>query len=92
MFDPAQILLFLVIITLTILLVVLGIQVFFILKDLRVTISKANKVLDNTEEITSSVSAPVSSFSSILMGLRTGAKFANIIKSFQDDAEDKNAK
>lgn len=92
MFDPAQILLFLVIITLTILLVVLGIQVFFILRDLRTTISKANKVLDNTEEITSSVSGPVSSFSSILMGLRTGAKFANIIKSFQDDEEEKHAK
>lgn len=92
MFDPAQILLFLVIIILTILLIVLGIQVFFILKDLRTTIAKANKVLDNTEEITQSVSGPVSSFSSILMGLRTGAKFANIVKRFQDEEEVKDAK
>lgn len=92
MFDPAQILLFLVIIILTILLIVLGIQVFFILKDLRQTISKANRVLDNTGEITESVSGPVSSLSSILMGLKTGAKFANIVKRFQDEGEDKDAK
>lgn len=91
MSDPAQILIYLVVITLTILLVVLGIQVFFILKDLRNTIAKANRVLDNTGEITESVSGPVSSFSTVLMGLRTGAKFANIVKKFQDEDE-KDAK
>ena len=85
MFDPAQILLFIVIIILTILLLVLGIQVFFILKDLRQTISKANRVLDNTGEITESVSGPVSSLSSILMGLKTGAKFANFMKKAKDE-------
>ena len=69
MTDPAQILLFIVIIILTLLLLVLGIQVFFILKDLRKTITKANKVLDNTGEITQSVSQPLTSISSILMGL-----------------------
>ena len=91
MFDPAQILLFIVIIILTILLLVLGIQVFFILKDLRQTISKANRVLDNTGEITESVSGPVSSLSSILMGLKTGAKFANFMKKAQneDDSDGK---
>lgn len=92
MFEPAQILLFVVIIILTILLLVLGIQVFFILKDLRKTISKANRVLDNTEQITESVSTPLSSFSSVLMGLKTGAKFANFLKRFQDEEKDKNAK
>ena len=40
MIDPAQAILFLVIIILTILLVVLGIQVFFILRELRKTLEK----------------------------------------------------
>ncbi len=76
--DPAQIALLIVIIGLTILLVVLGVQSFFILKELRKTLEKANKVLDNTEEITESVSGPVSSLSAIMMGLKTGASLASI--------------
>ena len=88
MFDPAQILLFIVIIVLTILLAVLGIQVFFILRDLRKTISKANKVLDNTGDITESVSQPLSSLSSVLMGLKAGGAIAKIIKKATDDKEE----
>ena len=79
MIDPAQTALFLVIIVLTILLLILGIQVFFILKELRKTIDKANKVLDDTGVITESVSKPISSFSSLAMGLKTGAKLAKIL-------------
>lgn len=79
MTDPAQSALFLVIIILTILLLILGIQVFFILRELRKTIDKANKVLDDTGVITESVSKPISSFSSLAMGLKTGAKLAKIL-------------
>ncbi len=89
MTDPAQILLFIVIIILTLLLLVLGIQVFFILKDLRKTITKANKVLDNTGDITESVSQPLTSISSILMGLKAGGTIASIIKKVSDDKGDK---
>jgi hypothetical protein len=92
MFDPAQILLFIVIIILTTLLVILGIQVFFILKELRKTIHKANRVLDNTEEITESVSAPISSLSSVLMGIKAGGAVASIIKKISDDKEDRDGK
>ncbi len=80
MIDPAQTALFLVIIVLTVLLVVLGIQVFFILRELRQTINKANKVLDDTGMITESVSGPISTLSSLAMGVKTGAAFANILK------------
>ena len=63
MIDLAQIALILVIFLLTILLLALGIQVFFILKDFRQTIQKANKVLDNTDTITENVATPISSLS-----------------------------
>lgn len=96
MFDPAQLLLFIVILVLTILLVVLGVQVYLILRDLRHTIAKANKVLDRAGEITESVSAPISSLSSIIMGLKTGAIFANLLKKVNDEpvrqAQDKEEK
>ncbi len=80
MIDPAQTVLFLVIIILTILLVVLGIQVFFILRELRETLEKTNKVLDDTGVITESVSKPISSLSTLAMGLKTGATIAKIVQ------------
>lgn len=80
MIDPAQTALFLVIIILTILLVVLGIQVYFILRALRITLDKANKVLENAGTITESVSKPISSLSTLAMGLKTGATIAKILQ------------
>ncbi len=78
--DPAQTALFLVIIVLTVLLIVLGIQVFFVLKELRQTIAKTNKVLDEAGVITESVSGPLSSISALAMGLKTGASLAGLFR------------
>lgn len=88
MFDPAPVILILVIVSLTLLLIVLGVQVFLILRDLRKTIAKANKVLDNTGSITESVSAPISSLSSLLMGIRAGGSLAKIIKKVTEGEEE----
>ncbi len=79
MIDPAQTALFLVIIVLTILLLILGIQVFFILKEFRKTLAKANKVLDDTGLITESVSVPISNLSSVVTGIKAGTLLANIL-------------
>ena len=79
MIDPAQTALFIVIIVLTILLLVLGIQVFFILRELRQTINKANKVLDDTGVITESVSGPISSLSSMATGIKAGSVIASFL-------------
>ncbi len=75
MVDPVQIVLLIVIIILTILLVVLGIQVFYILKELRNTVKKANKVLDNANSITENIEEPLSALSSLLMGVKSGTFF-----------------
>ena len=80
MIDLAQIALILVIFLLTILLLALGIQVFFILKDFRQTIQKANKVLDNTDTITENVATPISSLSSIVKGIKTGVSLVSLLK------------
>lgn len=75
MVDPVQIILLLVIVILTILLVVLGIQVFYILKELRNTIKKANKVLDNANSITENIEEPLSAISSLVTGVKSGTLF-----------------
>lgn len=66
MIDSVQIVLVFVIVALTILLVILGIQVFFVLKDLRKTLSRLNSVLKNAEQITDNVNAPLSAISSLV--------------------------
>ncbi len=78
--DTAQILLFLVVIILTILLVVLGVQVFFILKEFKNTVSKVNKVLDDAGVISESVSTPIASISTVLTGVKTGITLASLFK------------
>ena len=87
MYDPAQILLFVVIIVLTVFLVILGIQVSLILKDLRKTIEKTNKVLDDTYEMTQAVKEPVVGVSGAIMGIKTGSTFLSIMNRFTAKGE-----
>lgn len=79
MVDTAQTVLLFVIVILTLLLLILGIQVFFILKELRSTVKKANKVLDETGLITESLSGPIVTLSTLATGIKTGAYFAKLL-------------
>lgn len=90
--DSAQVILIVVIVLLAILLIVLGIQVFFILREFRKTVHKANKVLDNTNVITQSVSTPISSLAAITQGLKTGASFISLFKKIFSDEKDTRKK
>lgn len=60
MVDATQFMLVFVIVILTVMLTVIAVQVFFILREFRKTLMKANKVLDDTGVISESVSKPVS--------------------------------
>lgn len=80
MIDTAQAVLLFVLFVLTVLVLVLGVQVFFILRELRRTVIKANKVLDDAGVITESVSGPVASLSSLATGIKTGALLAGLLK------------
>jgi len=84
MIDPVQLVLLIVILVLTVLLVVLGIQIFFILKELRQTITKTNKVLDNADSITENIEAPLSALSSLAFGVKASSLItvAKLIKNF----------
>ncbi len=73
MIDATQALLGFVILVVTGMLAVIGIQVYFILREFRKTLTKANKVLDDTSVISESVSKPVSMFSALLTGLKGGS-------------------
>lgn len=79
MIDITQLLLTLVILIVTALLVILGIQVYYILREFRTTLQKANKVLDDTGVISESVSKPVSFLSTMLLGVKGGSKLLQIV-------------
>jgi hypothetical protein len=93
--DVAQLALFVVIMVLAVLLLALGIQVYFILREFRKTVNKANKVLDNTDIITGSVSGPISSLTGLTAGIKAGASIMNLFKkiiSKDEDSEKKDKK
>ena len=67
--DPVQVLLIIVVTTLTILLSVIGMQVFFILREVRESIRKMNKILDDAGSVSQSIAKPIASLSDSLTGL-----------------------
>ncbi|HET9947182.1 MAG TPA: hypothetical protein VFQ63_03915 [Patescibacteria group bacterium] len=77
--DTAQLLLTIVIVVLTILLIVIGVQVFFILREFRKTVSKTNKILEDTGVITESISNPISNLSTLTSGLKIGSLIAKFL-------------
>jgi predicted PurR-regulated permease PerM len=84
MIDPVQAVLLVVIILLSLLLLVLGVQVFFILKELRNTLSRATRVLQNTESITESVSEPMSLLSGLFLSAKSLSTISKILKKIRD--------
>lgn len=89
MIDATQLLLSLVIIIIVTMLSVIGVQVYFVLKDLRNTLQKANKILDDTAIISESISKPIGLLSTVAKSLSSGSK---IIKLLLGDSTKKPAR
>jgi hypothetical protein len=85
--DPIQLTIILVTTSLTILLIVLGIQVYLILKEIRISIQKANKMLDDAGAVTGTVSQGITSMSGFINGIRSGI---SLITSLNKPKEEKN--
>jgi len=94
MIDSVQLILLLVIITLTLLLVILGVQVFYILRDLRKTIKKTNKILENADAITEGIEGPISAISSLVLGAKATSliSIVKFVKNFVSRDPDEGRK
>lgn len=79
--DAAQTLLIIVVAILAFILLIVGVQVFFILREFKRTVSKINKVLDDTGTITESIATPVSSLSHLLTSFKTGMTLLKLFQS-----------
>lgn len=69
MIDNTQLLLIVVVAVLTILLAIIGVQVFFILREVRESIRKFNKIIDDAGTISESIARPVASLSNSITGV-----------------------
>src|SRR5476649_2044450 len=78
--DTAQLLMIIVVVVLTGLLLILGIQVFLILQEFRKTLSKANKVIDDIELLAESIANPLSKLATLTSSFKTGTMIASALK------------
>lgn len=79
MINSVQILLTFVVVVLTTILTIVGVEVFLILREFRESIRKMNKILDDAGLISESIAKPISELSDLASGLQALAGF---IKSF----------
>lgn len=78
--DPVQILLFVVASVLTLALLVLGVEVFFILRESYRALKKLNKVLDDAGSVSEAVTKPILGFSNFVEGIKNFKKIAEAFK------------
>lgn len=79
--DTTQVLLTTVILVLTVMLVVIGVQTAFVLRELRGTVERINKVLDDAGEVSGNLKRFLTSPASWLAGFKLGKKCLGWVKS-----------
>jgi len=79
--EPTQLFIIIISSALAALLIILGIQVFYILKEFRKSIEKVNSMLDDAHKVTGTVSDSVVNMAGFVNGLKAGL---SAISSFRE--------
>ncbi|MFC1626569.1 hypothetical protein ACFL1P_00030 [Patescibacteria group bacterium] len=82
--DPIQLVIIIVSLSLTALILLLGIQVFFILREFRRSIEKVNNMLNDVGKISASIGGGMSNVSGFVNGLKTGISVISSMKNKED--------
>lgn len=85
--DPVQAVIIFISLTLLVLIVVLGVQVFYILKEMRTSLQKINKMLDDTGKMTGAVSHTVEGMSGLVSGVKAGLSLVSGLRKKGEDDE-----
>lgn len=78
--DTTQIVLLAIVIVLAIFLVALGFQAFFVLRDLRKSLVRMNRLFDEAEGLLGQVRRPIESAGNFVTALTAGAGIAHLLK------------
>ena len=82
-----QVVLIFILALLTINLVVVGVYVVLVLKELRSTIKRANSLLDNADSLGDFLSNPLSAFSGVLDAVVKGYKAVQEVRSIRSSKD-----
>lgn len=82
--DTTQILLVVVATVLTVLLAVIGVQVVFILIEIKKSLQKVNQMIDHASVVTGGISKSLSGMGGLVEGIKTGL---SIVKIFEKKKE-----
>lgn len=85
--DPVQITIITISFVLTILIVALGVQVWFILKEMRGSLIRMNKMLDDGGKVTGAVSDGVENVGGFLTGIKAGMSMFSSLRKKGDPDE-----
>lgn len=83
--DPVQLTIIVISFILTLLLVLLGAQVWYILKEIRIAMTKTNTIIDDAKKVTGTVGDSVSSMSGVVSGIKAAL---SVFKTFRKKNED----
>lgn len=86
--DPVQITIIAISFILTLLLVVLSIQVWYIFKEIRTSFTKMNGMLDDAKKVTSTIGDSVSGMAGMASGIRAALSVFKVFKKKDKDDED----
>jgi hypothetical protein len=86
--DPVQLTIVIISFALAVLLIVLGVQVFYILKEIRGSMQRMNKMLDDAGKISGTVSEGFVSMSGLMSGLRAGLTFVKTLRGKSQEEEE----
>ncbi len=87
--DPIQLTIIAVTIVLTTLIVILGVQVFFILKEFKKSIQKVNKMLDDAGKVTGAVGEGFGSMSGFIKGIQAGLSVITALRKKGEDEHER---
>ncbi len=85
--EPIQLTIIVISVVLTTLLVFLGIAVWHILKEMKHSLQKINKMLDDAGKVTGTVSEGVSGMAGLVEGLKTGLSVFSVLRRKHSDDE-----
>ncbi|MEK7533002.1 MAG: hypothetical protein AAB542_01065 [Patescibacteria group bacterium] len=86
--DPVQLTIIVISFILTLLLVLLGVQVWYIFKEIRTSIIKMNTMLDDAKKVTGTVGDSVAGMSGIVSGIKTAL---SVFKTFRKKPDEVGA-
>ena len=85
--DPVQLTIIVISFILTLLLVVLGVQVWYILKEMRTSLIKMNSMLDDGKKITATIGDSISGIAGVASGIRAALSVFKVFKKKDKEEE-----